>query len=66
MDTVEVSKEAKFQERDLITMRQWCEENTWFDDGFLSSLESFFCKHKYLTAKQHAALINMMERHNVD
>lgn len=63
---LEVSKEAKFQERDLVAMRRWCEDNTWYNDSFLQSLEVWYCDHKYLTDRQYTALLNMMERAGVE
>lgn len=58
-----VSKEAKFQDRDLMIARAYADEHTdSFDDGFLTSLEAQFASKGYLSDKQYSALQNIIER----
>lgn len=58
-----VSKEAKFQDRDLMIARSFADEHTdSFDDGFLTSLERQFSERGYLSDKQYTALQNIIER----
>jgi hypothetical protein len=58
-----VSREAKFQERDLALARRFADEHAdRFDDKFLSSLESQFLSSKFLTERQYDALQNIMTK----
>ncbi len=65
-DTVELSKEAKFQERDLKLAAAYCEGNEDFDSSFIDSLVEFFESKHYLTNKQYEVLSNIIEKCNME
>ncbi len=62
---VELSKEARFQERDLKLAMAYVKHND-FESDFVPSLGDFFEKHHYLTDKQYAALSNLIEKWNME
>ncbi len=58
---------AEFQAIDLDTARRFADNNdSDFDDDFLSSLERAFRKYGILTDKQWEALTNIIEKWNMD
>lgn len=63
---VDISAEAKFQERDLAIAMDFCDNTPHFDSTFIESLNEQFKTRGYLTENQYSALRNVMEKWHME
>lgn len=57
----EISREARFQARDLEVACAWCDEHPQFDRQFIDSLQIQYDRKNYLTDDQYQSLKRVME-----